>query len=190
MRLGATYLGDNHCQFTVWAPLWEKVTVEIVAPQKRLIPMQPSGRGYWQTTINDIVPGTLYLYQLGEDTTRPDPASYFQPQGVHAPSQVVDHSIFNWQDVDWTGIPLEKLIIYELHVGTFTAEGTFTAIIPRLPQLKELGINALELMPVAQFPGTRNWGYDGVYPFAVYGRRIRGRKSLSLLCQSWRSRFN
>ena len=184
MRLGATYLGNNLCQFTVWAPLREKVAVEIVAPQKRLIPLQPSGRGYWQTTVSEIDPGTLYLYQLGGDTIRPDPASYFQPQSVHDPSQIVDHSIFNWQDRDWTGIPLEKLIIYELHVGTFTAEGTFTAIIPRLNQLKELGINTIQLMPVAQFPGTRNWGYDGVYPFAVqnsYGG-VNGLKQLVDAC--------
>jgi maltooligosyltrehalose trehalohydrolase len=146
--------------------------------------MQPSGRGYWQTTASEIVPGTLYLYQLGENITRPDPASYFQPQGVHAPSQVVDHSIFNWKDADWAGIPLEKLIIYELHVGTFTSEGNFTAIIPRLNQLKELGINTIQLMPVAQFPGTRNWGYDGVYPFAVqnsYGG-VNGLKQLVDAC--------
>ena len=184
MQVGATYLGNNHCQFTVWAPLLEKVAVEIVAPQKRLIPMEPQGRGYWQTTASDIVPGTLYLYQLEEKTTRPDPASYFQPQGVHDCSQVVDHSRFNWKDGDWAGIPLENLIIYELHVGTFASEGEFTAIIPRLPQLKELGINALELMPVAQFPGERNWGYDGVYPFAVqdsYGG-VDGLKQLVDAC--------
>ncbi len=184
MRVGATYLGNNHCQFTVWAPLLEKVAVEIVAPKTRLIPMQPCGRGYWQTTASEIVPGTLYLYQLGENTTRPDPASYFQPQGVHASSQVVDHSIFNWKDVDWAGIGLEKLIIYELHVGTFTSEGNFTAIIPRLNQLQELGINAIQLMPVAQFPGDRNWGYDGVYPFAVqnsYGG-VNGLKQLVDAC--------
>jgi maltooligosyltrehalose trehalohydrolase len=184
MRVGATYLGNNRCKFTVWVPLLQKVAVEIVAPQKRLIPMQPSGRGYWQTTASDIVPGTLYLYQLGNNTTRPDPASYFQPQGVHAPSQVVDHSIFDWKDADWAGIPLEKLIIYELHLGTFTSEGNFTAIIPRLNQLKELGINTIQLMPVAQFPGERNWGYDGVYPFAVqnsYGG-VEGLKQLVDAC--------
>ncbi len=167
MRVGAIYLGNNHCQFIVWAPLLQKVAVKIIAPEKRLIPMQPHGGGYWQTTASGIAPDSLYLYQLGEDTTRPDPASYFQPQGVHTPSQVVDHSIFNWKNTDWAGIELEKLIIYELHVGTFTFEATFTAIIPRLDRLQELGINAIQLMPVAQFPGARNWGYDGVYPFAV-----------------------
>ena len=184
MRVGANYLGNNRCQFTVWAPLWEKVAVEIVAPQKRLIPMQPYGRGYWQTTASEIVPGTLYLYRLGENTTRPDPASYFQPQGVHGPSQVVDRTTFKWQDKNWAGIELEKLIIYQLHAGTFTSEGNFSAIIPRLHQLQELGINALQLMPIAQFPGERNWGYDGVYPFAVqnsYGG-VDGLKQLVDTC--------
>ena len=184
MKVGAIYLGNNHCQFTVWTPLSQKVAVKIVAPEPRLIPMQPSQRGYWQITASDIPPETLYLYQLENNLTRPDPASYFQPQGVHAPSQVIDRGIFNWQDVDWSGIPLEKLIIYELHVGTFTSEGTFTAIIPRLDRLRELGINAIQLMPVAQFPGGRNWGYDGVYPFAVqnsYGG-VRGLKQLVDAC--------
>ncbi len=184
MRVGATYLGNNYCHFTVWAPLLENVAVKIITPEKRLIPMQPRGGGYWQTTASGIAPESLYLYQLGEDTTRPDPASYFQPQGVHAPSQVVDHSIFNWKNTNWAGIELEKLIIYELHVGTFTSEGTFVAIIPRLDRLQELGINALTLMPVAQFPGERNWGYDGVYPFAVqnsYGG-VDGLKQLVNAC--------
>jgi maltooligosyltrehalose trehalohydrolase len=167
MKVGATYLGNNHCEFTVWAPLLRSVAVEIVAPEKRSIPMEQDERGYWKVTVEDIAPGTEYLYQLETETSRPDPASQFQPQGVHAPSQVIDHGTFNWNDADWAGIPLEELIIYELHVGTFTPEGTFAAIIPRLRELQEIGINAIELMPVAQFPGDRNWGYDGVYPFAV-----------------------
>ncbi|MGK7872804.1 MAG: malto-oligosyltrehalose trehalohydrolase [Xenococcaceae cyanobacterium] len=167
MKIGAAYFSKGHCEFTVWAPLLQKVAVQIIAPEKRLIPMEKYGRGYWQTTATDIAPGTLYLYQLEGATTHPDPASHSQPQGVHAPSQVVDHSAFTWKDADWAGIPLEDLIAYELHVGTFTPEGTFEAIIPRISQLRELGINAIELMPVAQFPGERNWGYDGVYPFAV-----------------------
>jgi maltooligosyltrehalose trehalohydrolase len=184
MKVGATYLGNNHCEFTVWAPLLRSVTVEIVAPEKRSIPMEQDERGYWKVKAENIAPGTEYLYQLEGETTRPDPASQFQPQGVHAPSQVIDHSTFNWNDADWTGIPLENLIIYELHVGTFTPEGTFTAIIPRLKELQEIGINAIELMPVAQFPGDRNWGYDGVYPFAVqnsYGG-VDGLKELVDAC--------
>ncbi|MBW4558305.1 MAG: malto-oligosyltrehalose trehalohydrolase [Trichormus sp. ATA11-4-KO1] len=165
MKIGAHYLGDGICEFTIWAPYLETVALEIVSPYQRLIPMQQLGK-YWQVTARDIDPGTLYLYQLNNSESKPDPASNFQPHGVHGPSQVVNHS-FAWNDNNWSGIPLESMIMYELHVGTFTPEGTFEAIIPRLPDVRELGVNAIELMPVAQFPGDRNWGYDGVYPFAV-----------------------
>ena len=129
--------------------------------------MQQSAAGYWQTTATDIPPGTLYTYQLEGKTDWPDPASKYQPQGVHCPSQVIDENAFTWTDTDWQGVVLAEMIIYELHVGTFTQAGTFAAIISQLNQLKELGINAIEIMPVAQFPGERNWGYDGVYPYAV-----------------------
>jgi maltooligosyltrehalose trehalohydrolase len=175
MKIGAHYLGENRCEFTLWAPHATSVTVQIVAPQTQQIPMQKQDWGYWRVVADGIQPGTQYLYQLNEDTARPDPASNFQPQGVHQPSQVVDHH-FNWSDSAWSGVPLEDMIIYELHVGTFTPEGTFEAIIARLQDLKALGVNAVELMPVAQFPGDRptddpaayrNWGYDGVYPYAV-----------------------
>ena len=98
---------------------------------------------------------------------RPDPASRCQPQGVHRPSALVFPERFSWSDQEWSGIERSKLVIYELHVGTFTSEGTFDAVLPRLESLRELGITAIELMPVAQFPGERNWGYDAVHPFAV-----------------------
>ena len=167
MKIGANYLGNNQCEFTVWAPTLNQVAVQIAAPDKRLLPMQKNVDGYWQTTAADISPGTLYTYQLEAKGDRPDPASKYQPQGVHAPSQVIDESAFTWTDTDWQGVPLPEMVIYELHVGTFTQAGTFEAIIPQLHQLKKLGINAIEIMPVAQFPGERNWGYDGVYPYAV-----------------------
>lgn len=167
MDVGAFYLGDDRCRFTVWAPLHQQVAVSTITPSHQALPMQPVGSGYWQTIAEGIAPGTQYFYQLDEDLERPDPASQFQPDGVHGPSQVLDHSTFQWSDQHWSNIPLEDLILYELHTGTFTPEGTFEAIIPRLPELKELGINAIELMPIAQFPGNRNWGYDGAYPFAV-----------------------
>lgn len=167
MDAGAFYLGGDRCQFTVWAPLHEQVSVSIILPEVRLLPMQAVGSGYWQSTADAIAPGTQYFYQLDDNIERPDPASQSQPDGVHGPSQVIDHSSFEWSDSSWSGLPLDELIIYELHTGTFTPEGTFEAIISRLPDLKELGVNAIELMPVAQFPGNRNWGYDGVYPFAV-----------------------
>ncbi|MBW4469664.1 MAG: malto-oligosyltrehalose trehalohydrolase [Stenomitos rutilans HA7619-LM2] len=167
MDVGAFFLGHDRCRFTVWAPLHQQVAVNIISPNGRSLPMQSVGSGYWQVIADGVTSGTQYFYQLDEDLERPDPASQFQPDGVHGPSQVIDHSTFQWSDAQWSNIPLEEFIIYELHTGTFTPEGTFEAIIPRLPELKSLGVNAIELMPVAQFPGNRNWGYDGVYPYAV-----------------------
>ncbi|MBE9181787.1 malto-oligosyltrehalose trehalohydrolase [Oculatella sp. LEGE 06141] len=166
MNVGSEYLGNGKCRFTVWAPLRSQVAVHIVSPNEQIIPMQKDERGYWQATV-DAAPGTLYFYQLDGETDRPDPASQHQPKDVHGPSEVVDHSSFPWSDTQWSGVPLEEMIIYELHVGTFTPDGTFEAIIPRLADLKELGVNAIELMPIAQFPGNRNWGYDGAYPYAA-----------------------
>jgi maltooligosyltrehalose trehalohydrolase len=166
ISLGATYLRNGCCQFLVWAPLAQKVEVHIVAPQQRTQTLQPEAQGYHGAVLEGVEPGSLYLYRLDGQKECPDPASRSQPQGVHSPSQIVD-SRFPWQDGHWFGLPLQEYIIYELHVGTFTPEGTFDAVIPYLDGLRELGITAVELMPVAQFPGSRNWGYDGVYPFAV-----------------------
>lgn len=166
-RLGATYLGGRRCRFLVWAPRAERVEVHLIGPRERFVPMAPLERGYHYASVDAVEPGDLYLYRLDGGTERPDPASYYQPHGVHGPSQVVDLSSFVWEDRHWFGLPLQDYIIYELHVGTFTPEGTFDAIIPRLDELKDLGVTAVEIMPVAQFPGSRNWGYDGVYPFAV-----------------------
>src|SRR5688500_19788077 len=106
-------------------------------------------------------------YRLDSGDERADPCSLWQPDGVAAPSAVVRPERFKWSDDGWHGVPRQELVIYELHVGTFTREGTFDAIIPRLRELKELGITALEIMPVNQFPGGRNWGYDGVLPYAA-----------------------
>ncbi|MFB2881458.1 malto-oligosyltrehalose trehalohydrolase [Floridanema aerugineum] len=167
VKVGANYLGNARCQFTVWAPLLKEVAVKIVSPNEQLLPMQQLEYGFWQATAEDIEAGSRYVYQLEGNREFPDPASYLQPEGVHKASEVFDHSTFSWTDRDWTGIRLEDYIIYELHIGTFTPEGTFEAVIPRLTRLKELGINAIEIMPVSQFPGDRNWGYDGVYPYAV-----------------------
>lgn len=166
MKIGSNYLGDGRCEFVVWAPLHEEVAVQIVSPQQRHIPMQKDKWGYWKAIADGVQPGTLYFYKLGGELERPDPASHYQPKDVHGPSEVVDHQKMKWNDREWSGVPLEEIIIYELHVGTFTSEGTFEAIIPRLRDLSELGINAIELMPIGQFPGDRNWGYDGVFPFA------------------------
>lgn len=167
MKIGSNYQGESRCEFTVWAPSHKEVAVQIVFPEERLLPMQQDEQGYWKTTDENITPGSLYFYKIAGKTNRPDPASHYQPKGVHEASEVVDHSKMNWTDAQWSGIPLEEMIIYELHVGTFTPSGTFEAIIPRLSKLHEFGVNAIEIMPVAQFPGSRNWGYDGVYPYAV-----------------------
>jgi len=132
----------------------------------RAVPLQPHDDGYHEVTVDGVDPGMRYLYELDGAKRRPDPASRFQPDGVHHASAVVDPA-FPWTDTGWQGLPLSAYVLYELHVGTFTTEGTFEAVIPHLESLKQLGVTAVELMPVAQFPGSRNWGYDGVHPFAV-----------------------
>lgn len=171
MRIGSTFQRiPQTCHFCVWAPLRHQVAVQLsdsIGGGDRLIPMQQDEQGYWQVEVAGIPAGTRYWYQLDGDLVRPDPVSHYQPDDVHGASCVVDHEAYDWQDRAWRNLPLSEFIIYELHVGTFTAEGTFSAIIPRLPALLDLGINAIQIMPVAQFPGDRNWGYDGVYPFAV-----------------------
>jgi maltooligosyltrehalose trehalohydrolase len=163
--LGASYSGGGRCSFSVWAPPAKKVEVRLLGPRERLVALQEKG-DYHRAVLEGVEPGTLYFYRLGDRIERPDPASRFQPLGVHGPSQVVDPD-FPWEDRCWFGLLFKSYIIYELHVGTFTAQGTFEAVIAHLDELKDLGITAVELMPVAQFPGNRNWGYDGVYPFAV-----------------------
>ncbi len=166
ISLGAIPREGSRCDFLVWAPFASTVEVQIVAPRERLVPLTRGSRGYFHSTLDDVEPGALYFYALDGSRNRPDPASRFQPHGVHGPSQVVD-SRFPWEDQSWSGLLLPHYIIYELHTGTYTPEGTFDAVIPRLDELRELGITAIELMPVAQFPGNRNWGYDATYPFAA-----------------------
>ena len=167
MKQGAKYIGKGLCDFTVWAPFALSVSLKFEAPEQRLVPLKKSERGYWHTRAEGCLPATQYRYLLDGERERPDPASQYQPDGVHGPSEVVDHAAFRWTDSGWKGLPLPSMIMYELHTGTFTPEGTFEAIIPRLGDLRGLGINTIELMPVSQFPGDRNWGYDGVYPYAV-----------------------
>jgi maltooligosyltrehalose trehalohydrolase len=165
-ELGAVWLDDHHCRFNVWAPYSAKVHLRILAPKESVVFMEPKQLGYHTTVLKEVEPGARYLYRLDSGKELPDPASRFQPEGVHAASAVVVPG-FEWHDEHWFGLPLENYVIYELHVGTFTPEGTFEALIPHLNELADIGITAIELMPIAQFPGTRNWGYDGVYPFAV-----------------------
>lgn len=164
--LGAQYLGGGRTRFLVWAPNARKVSVRLLSENGTSHVMSARADGYYELTLENVPPGSLYVYQLDDGPERPDPASRHQPHGVHGPSAVVadDHQ---WRDQHWFGLPLDQYVIYELHVGTFTPDGTFDAIIPRLKELSEIGITAIEIMPVAQFPGTRNWGYDGVLPSAV-----------------------
>jgi len=164
MEVGATYREDNSCAFGVWGPYFGEVTLQLYG--KGSIAMVRDERGYWHASVGHLESGTNYRFRC-DGRELPDPASHFQPEGVHGPSQVIDHLAYNWQDGDWRGCGLEEMVIYELHVGTFTDEGTFAAVEGRLNELWEAGFNAIELMPVAQFPGTRNWGYDGAYAYAV-----------------------
>ncbi|MGH9345456.1 MAG: malto-oligosyltrehalose trehalohydrolase [Terriglobia bacterium] len=186
VSLGATFLGEGRCRFLVWAPKSSSVDVLVLQPHPQRAPMQKKERGYFETVLENVPRGSLYRYVLEGGKERPDPASRFQPKGVHGPSQVEPSQEFSWTNAHWKGIPLAEYILYELHPGTFTPAGTFEAIIPRLDDLKTLGITALEVMPVAQFPGGRNWGYDGVFPFAVqntYGGP-EGLKRLADACHS------
>ncbi|HTG74751.1 MAG TPA: alpha-amylase family glycosyl hydrolase, partial [Terriglobia bacterium] len=182
--LGSNYLGP-YCSFQVWAPRTQCLDLQLLGREGCRIPMHSTERGYFQVSVDGLAPGSLYLYCLDSGQQRPDPASRFQIEGVHGPSQILDLR-FDWQDQTWKGLPLPDYLIYELHVGTFTAEGTFDAAISYLDGLRELGITAIELMPVAQFPGNRNWGYDGVYPYAVqnsYGGPL-GLKRLVQACHA------
>lgn len=167
IKTGVQYMGNNHCRFSIWAPQKKSMLLHLIHPVQERIEMEKDRQGCFFVELDYAGPGSHYFFIPEGGMDYPDPASHFQPEGVHGPSEVVDHSSFRWTDDQWKGIPFKKLILYEVHVGTFTKEGTFEAMIPRLPELAASGINALELLPVSQFPGERNWGYDGVFPYAV-----------------------
>lgn len=168
-RLGAIADPAGHVTFRVWAPAALGVDVTFVAregdpPQTRAL--RPEAAGSFAATVGDLGAGARYTYTVDGDGPLPDPASRAQPLGVHGPSAVVDPWTFPWTDHGWNGRPLRDLVLYELHVGTFSPSGTFAGVTERLPDLRALGVTAVELMPVADFPGGRNWGYDGVALFA------------------------
>lgn len=165
-RPGLRINREGLADFTVWAPKAEFAELNIPAKNLRL-PLTKEDFGFWTIQTNQIKEGDHYLIVLDKQLERPDPASLFQPDGVHGVSEAVDLSAFKWTDQDWRSPLLENYIIYELHTGTFSAEGTFAGIENKLDYLRELGITAIEIMPVAQFPGERNWGYDGVGAYAV-----------------------
>ena len=163
-------LPDRSLRFRLWAPAAQQVELILKNGDNAeiVLPMQSIAGGWFQIELSPLQakPGTLYHYRLDGGLIVPDPASRANPQDVHGPSQVVDATAFIWQDDTWQGRPWHEAVIYELHMGTFTEEGTFAAAIQRFDYLVDLGITAIELMPVADFPGTRNWGYDGVLLFA------------------------
>lgn len=163
-HIGLNFSGEI-AEISVWAPNAEKVGVQLTG--KEYLALRRADFGYWLGSSSSIKPGDLYTIDLGKGEKFPDPASLAQPEGVHGPSMAVDLTAFEWTDDNWKNIPLDEYILYELHTGTFSQEGDFAAIEQKLDYLLKLGITAIEIMPVAQFPGERNWGYDGVHPFAV-----------------------
>lgn len=153
--------------FRVWAPFANNVSLRICSSEAaEELRLTRGSDGYFHRTFSHVFNSARYFYHLDSKLLLPDPASRFQPEGVHGPSQIVNTGEFIWSDREWKGISLEDFIIYELHTGTFSREGTFSSLIPYLDYLVDLGITALELMPVSQFPGGRNWGYDSVFPYA------------------------
>ena len=166
-RCGATVQRDGSVRWLVWAPKADRVEVILIDGDARILhTMIPQEQGFFSFVKDHVPNGQRYAYRLNGGPERPDPASCWQPDGIDQASAVLRTDEFTWSDVGWTGVSRDDLVFYELHVGTFTPEGTFDAIIPRLAALRDLGVTALELMPVAQFSGTRNWGYDGVHPYA------------------------
>jgi len=161
---GISLLADGSANVVLWAPYAQKVALAPVNGQA--IPLEKKERGYWQLQTREIKPNDTYWFTV-DDQKLPDPASRFQSEGVHGPSCFIDLNSFKRTAGDWENHPLEQYLIYELHTGTFSVGGDFAGIIDKLPHLKSLGVNAIEIMPVAQFPGERNWGYDGVFPYAV-----------------------
>src|SRR6202163_3106135 len=166
MPFGAE-LSPAGARFRLWAPAARQVELDFaVHGSRRSVEMSALADGWFEATVADAPAGTRYAFRIDGGTTVPDPASRFNPDDVHRPSMVVDPLAYEWRDAGWTGRPWEDAVFYELHVGTFTAEGSFAAAIERLDYLANLGVTAVELMPLADFPGRRNWGYDGVLPFA------------------------
>ena len=170
MRLerGAVPQTDGSSRFSVWAP--DARTVEVAISRDGAVktcPLHRDDAGVHSGTLPRVPAGTDYTYRLDGGPDRPDPVSRWRPAGVHGPTRIVDPGAFQWTDASWRGLEAADLVIYELHVGTFSRTGTFDGVIERLPMLRDLGVTAIEIMPVSEFPGGRNWGYDGVSPYAV-----------------------
>jgi malto-oligosyltrehalose trehalohydrolase len=175
MPFGAEVDPQGGVFFRLWAPTAERVELCLESGREDdpAMPMQAAENGWYRHHHAEAGPGSRYRFRINGEVRVPDPASRFQVKDVHGPSEVIDPAAYSWPDDGWRGRPWEEAVIYELHVGAFSTEGTFRAVEERLGYLSELGVTAIELMPVADFPGTRNWGYDGVLPFAPdcsYGR--------------------
>jgi len=157
---GALMRADGSVCWRVWSPYSKSMGLALYPEpgECRVIDMQPEPGGYFFHSEPEVEEGQRYAFRIDQRPERPDPMSRWQPDGVHRPSAVFAPERFEWSEGDWAGVSRKELVIYELHVGTFTPEGTFDAIIDRLEELRQLGVTALELMPVAQFPGTRGWG--------------------------------
>jgi len=169
---GARVIAERGVRFRIWAPAHRKLSVAIQGESQPLA-MNPLAGGWFQLTTDRARAGSRYQYVLPDGRRLPDPASLFQPDDVHGMSEVIDTNTYAWKDTQWAGRPWHEAVVYELHVGTFTPAGTFAGVREKLGHLRDLGVTAIELMPIAQFPGRRNWGYDGVYPYAPaasYGR--------------------
>jgi malto-oligosyltrehalose trehalohydrolase len=168
---GPAWLPDGGARFRLWAPAHDQLKLRLARPHRSL-PMKSMGAGWHELDVADAIAGERYAFELDDGAVVPDPASRFQPDDVHGWSELPPQSQYCWQ-VPWRGRRWEECVLYELHIGTFTPEGTFLAAIDKLDHLAGLGVTAIEIMPVADFPGGRNWGYDGVYlyaPDATYGR--------------------
>jgi maltooligosyltrehalose trehalohydrolase len=174
MPFGAERLENGSIRFRLWAPAARKIELCLIGSNaSKQLPTEARENGWFELVTDAAKPGTLYRFRVDGTKEVPDPASRFQPHDVHGASEVIDPNAFEWHDNEWRGRPWKDAVIYELHVGAFTPEGTFSSALNRLDYLADLGITAIELMPVADFPGRRNWGYDGVFPFApdsTYGR--------------------
>ena len=168
MPFGAQVLPDRRVRFRLWAPAARRVelVLERASGPARVLQLDMGGDGWADLTTDQAHAGSRYWYRIDGETQVPDPASRRNAQGVHGPSEVVDPDAFDWTDEDWQPRPWRESILYELHVGTFTPEGTFAGVAGKLEHLQRLGVTAIELMPVAEFPGSRGWGYDGVLPYA------------------------
>jgi maltooligosyltrehalose trehalohydrolase len=174
--LGAAPLDRDAVEFRVWAPNAGSLAVRTGAAEHELVETED---GAWEGELPARA-GDDYLYVLDGSAAWPDPCSRFQPDGIGGPSRVVDLGAFEWTDGAWAGLRLEELVLYELHLGTFTREGTFDAVVPRLRELRELGVTAIELMPVVEGPGLRGWGYDGLFVYAPH-RAYGGPEALARL---------